>query len=146
MPYLAVDDASAAIDFYQRAFGAKERARQQGPGGSIMHAELEIGDSVIMLSDPFPQASTKPPKELGGTSVSIMTYVEDNDAVFKQAIDAGATSLMEPDDMFWGDRMSSVQDPFGHSWTIVTHIEDVSPEEMQKRSEEWMAQMAGAQA
>jgi PhnB protein len=146
MPYLAVDDASAAIDFYQRAFGAKERGRQEGPSGSIMHAELEIGDSVIMLSDPFPQASTKPPKELGGTSVSIMTYVEDNDAVFKQAIDAGATSLMEPDDMFWGDRMSSVQDPFGHSWTIVTHIEDVSPEEMQKRSEEWMAQMAGAQA
>ena len=145
MPYLAVDDASAAIDFYQRAFGAKERGRQAA-GDSIMHAELEIGDSVIMLSDPFPQASTKPPKELGGTSVSIMTYVEDTDAVYKQAIDAGATSLMEPDDMFWGDRLSSVQDPFGHSWTIATHIEDVSPEEMQKRSEEWAAQMAGAQA
>ena len=117
-----------------------------GPGGSVMHAELEIGDSVIMLSDPFPQASTKSPKELGGTSVSIMTYVEDTDAAYKQAIDAGATSLMEPDDMFWGDRFSSVQDPFGHSWTIATHIEDVSPEEMQKRSEEWAAQMAGAQA
>ena len=145
MPYLAVDDASAAIDFYQRAFGAKERGRQAA-GDSIMHAELEIGDSVIMLSDPFPQASTKPPKELGGTSVSIMTYVEDTDAVYKQAIDAGATSLMEPDDMFWGDRLSSVQDPFGHSWTIATHIEDVSPEEMKKRSEEWAAQMAGAQA
>lgn len=145
-PYLAVDDASAAIDFYQRAFGAKERGRQEGPGGSIMHAELEIGDSVIMLSDPFPQASTKPPKELGGTSVSIMTYVEDADAVYRQAIDVGATSLMEPDDMFWGDRLSSVQDPFGHSWTIATHIEDVSPEEMQRRAEEWAAQMAGAQA
>ena len=145
MPYLAVDDASAAIDFYQRAFGAKERGRQAA-GDSIMHAELEIGDSVLMLSDPFPQASTKTPKELGGTSVNIMTYVEDTDAVYKQAIDAGATSLMEPDDMFWGDRLSSVQDPFGHSWTIATHIEDVSPEEMQKRSEEWAAQMAGAQA
>ena len=145
-PYLAVDDASAAIDFYQRAFGAKERGRQAGPGGSIMHAELEIGDSVIMLSDPFPQASTKPPKELGGTSVSIMTYVDDTDAAYKQAIDAGATSLMEPDDMFWGDRLSSVQDPFGHSWTIATHIEDVSSEEMQRRAEEWTAQMAGAQA
>jgi PhnB protein len=145
-PYLAVEDASAAIDFYQRAFGAKERARMAGPGGSVMHAELEIGDSVVRLSDPFPQASTKPPKELGGTSVSIMTYVEDTDALYKQAIDAGATSLMEPDDMFWGDRFSSVQDPFGHSWTIATHVEDVSPEEMQKRSEEWAAQMAGAQA
>ena len=146
MPYLAVEDASAAIDFYQRAFGAKERARMAGPGGSVMHAELEIGDSVVMLSDPFPQSSTKPPKELGGTSVSIMTYVEDTDSVYQQAIDAGATSLMEPDDMFWGDRFSSVEDPFGHQWTIATHIEDVSPEEMQKRSEEWAAQMAaGAQ-
>ncbi len=146
MPYLAVEDASAAIDFYQRAFGAKERARMAGPGGSVMHAELEIGDSIVMLSDPFPQSSTKPPKELGGTSVSIMTYVEDTDSVYQQAIDAGATSLMEPDDMFWGDRFSSVEDPFGHQWTIATHIEDVSPEEMQKRSEEWAAQMAaGAQ-
>ena len=146
MPYLAVEDASAAIDFYQRAFGAKERARMAGPGGAIMHEELEIGDSVLMLSDPFPQASTKTPKELGGTSVNIMTYVEDTDAAYKQAIDAGATSLMEPDDMFWGDRFGSVQDPFGHSWTIATHIEDVAPEEMQKRSEEWASQMAGTQA
>ena len=146
MPYLAVEDASAAIDFYERALGAKERARMAGPGGSIMHAELEIGDSIVMLSDPFPQASTKTPKELGGTSVNIMTYVEDTDAAYKQAIDSGATSLMVPDDMFWGDRFSLVQDPFGHTWTIATHIEDVSPEEMQKRSEEWAAQMAGAQA
>jgi PhnB protein len=141
-PYLAVDDATAAIDFYQRAFGAKERVRMSGPGDAIMHAELEIGDSLVMLSDPFPQASTRPPKELGGTSVSIFTYVDDIDALYNQAIDAGATSLMEPDDMFWGDRFGSVQDPFGHSWTIATHIEDVSPEEMEKRSEEWMAQMA----
>jgi PhnB protein len=142
-PYLAVDDASAAIDFYQRAFGAKELVRMTGPGDAIMHAELEIGDSRVMLSDPFPQASTKPPKELGGTSVSIMTYVEDIDALYKQAIDAGASSLMEPDDMFWGDRFGSVQDPFGHSWTIVTHIEDVPPEEMEKRSQAWQEQMAG---
>ena len=143
-PYLAVEDASAAIDFYQRAFGAKERARMAGPGGSVMHAELEIGDSLIMLSDPFPQASTRNPKELGGTSVSIFLYVDDIDAVYKQAVDAGGTSLMEPDDMFWGDRFGSVQDPFGHSWTIATHVEDVSPEEMQKRSEEFMASMAGS--
>jgi PhnB protein len=143
-PYLAVPNAAEAIDFYTRALGAKERTRMDGPGGSIMHAELELGDSLIMLSDPFPQASTKTPKELGGTSVSIMVYVDDIDGLYKQAIDAGATSLMEPDDMFWGDRFGSVQDPFGHSWTIATHIEDVSPEEMQKRSEEFMASMAGA--
>jgi PhnB protein len=143
-PYLAVDSATEAIDFYQRAFGAKERIRTDGPQGSIMHAELEIGDSLIMLSDPFPQASTKPPRELGGTSVSIFAYVEDIDSVYKQAIDAGASSLMEPDDMFWGDRFGSVQDPFGHSWTIATHVEDVSPQEMEKRSEEFMSQMAGS--
>ena len=145
-PYLAVEDASTAIDFYQRALGAKERVRMPGPGGSIMHAEIEIGDSLFMVSDPFPQTSTTSPKELGGTSVSLMLYVEDVDAAYKQAVDAGATSLMEPDDMFWGDRFGSVQDPFGHSWTIATHVEDVSPEEMQKRSEEWMSQMAGTQA
>src|SRR5215204_2846674 len=107
MPYLAVDDASAAIDFYQRAFGAKERGRMAGPDGSIMHAELEIGDSVLMLSDPFPQASTKTPKELGGTSVNIMTYVEDTDAAYKQAIDTGATSLMEPDEDRKSTRLNS---------------------------------------
>ncbi len=141
-PYLAVPNAAEAIDFYTRALGAKETVRMDGPGGSIMHAELKLGDSLIMLSDPFPQASTKTPKELGGTSVSIFVYVDDIDALYKQAIDAGATSLMEPDDMFWGDRFGSIQDPFGHSWTIATHIEDVSPQEMQKRSEDFMASMA----
>jgi len=143
-PYLAVDSAAEAIDFYQRAFGAQERVRMDGPGGAIMHAELQVGDSMIMLSDPFPQSSTTPPKQLGGTSVSIFAYVENIDDVYKQAIDAGASSLMEPDDMFWGDRFGSVQDPFGHSWTIATHIEDVEPEEMQRRSEEFMSQMAGS--
>jgi PhnB protein len=143
-PYLAVENASEAIDFYQRAFGAQERVRMDGPGGSVMHAELQVGDSMIMLSDPFPQSSTTPPKQLGGTSVSIFAYVENIDDVYKQAVDAGASSLMEPDDMFWGDRFGSVQDPFGHSWTIATHIEDVEPEEMQRRSEEFMSQMANA--
>jgi PhnB protein len=143
-PYLAVPNAEEAIDFYTRALGAKERVRMAGPGDSVMHAELELGDSLIMLSDPFPQASTKTPKELGGTSVNVFLYVEDTDAAYKQAVDAGATSLMEPDDMFWGDRFSSFEDPFGHTWTIATHIEDVSPEEMQKRSEEWAASIAGA--
>jgi PhnB protein len=142
-PYLCVDNGSAAIEFYQRAFGAKETVRMAGPGDSIMHAELEIGDSKIGLSDPFPQGLTKPPNELGGTSVSILVYVEDTDALYKQAIDAGATSLGEPTDMFWGDRFGSVQDPFGHSWTIATHIEDVSPEELETRSQQWQEQMAG---
>jgi PhnB protein len=142
--YLSVDDASAAIDYYQRAFGAKERGRMAGPDGTIGHAELEIGDSLLMLADALPQFTARPPKELGGTTTSVFMYVEDIDAVYKQAIDSGATSVMEPDDMFWGDRFGSLLDPFGHLWTIATHVEDVSPEEMKKRSEEFMAQMANA--
>jgi PhnB protein len=145
-PYLSVDDASAAIDFYQRAFGAKERVRMAGPGGAIMHAELELGDSLVMLSDPFPQFTPRPPKELGGTSASIFVYVEDVDALYQQATDAGASSVAEPEDMFWGDRFGAVMDPFGHHWTIATHVEDVEPEEMQRRIEEWTTQMAGTQA
>jgi PhnB protein len=141
-PYLAVEDAARAIEFYTRAFGAKETVRMDAPGGKIGHAELEIGDSHIMLSDPFPQASTKPPKELGGTSVSVMMYVEDVDAAFKQAVDAGATVTMELADMFWGDRFGSVTDPFGHSWSLAMHVEDVPPEEMAERAKAAMAQMA----
>lgn len=143
-PYLAVDDAKAAIDFYQRSFGAKERVSMPGPNGMIAHAELEIGDSIVMLSDPFPQATARPPKELGGTSAGIFVYVENVDELFQQAIDAGATSTMEPEDQFWGDRFGSLLDPFGHSWQIATHVEDVPPEELAKRSEKWMAQMASA--
>jgi PhnB protein len=138
-PYLAVDDASAAIDFYQRAFGAKERVRMLGPEGKIGHAELEIGDSRIMLSDPFPQASTRPPKELGGTSASVFMYVEDVDAVVKQAVDAGATVTMEVADRFWGDRFGVIADPFGHVWSIATHVKDPTPEEIA----EGVAAMAG---
>jgi PhnB protein len=141
-PYLAVEDAARAIEFYTRAFGAKEAVRMDAPGGKIGHAELEIGDSRIMLSDPFPQASTKPPKELGGTSFSVMMYVEDVDAAFKRAVDAGATVSMELADMFWGDRFGTVTDPFGHSWSLATHVEDVPPEEMAERAKAAMAQMA----
>jgi PhnB protein len=141
-PYLAVEDAAAAIDWYTKAFGAKERMRMEGPGGTIGHAEIEIGDSVIMLSDPFPQSKTRPPKEIGATTSGIYAFVEDVDAAFKQAIDAGATSEMEPETMFWGDRFGSLTDPFGHSWQIATHVEDVPPEEMKERSEKWMAEMA----
>jgi PhnB protein len=141
-PYLAVDNATEAIEFYKRAFGAKERGRMPGPNGTIAHAELQIGDSLVMLSDPFPQSSTRPPKELGGTSASIFMYVEDVDAVVEQAVDAGATVTMEVADQFWGDRFGSVSDPFGHSWSVATHVEDVPPEEMAERAKEAMAAMS----
>jgi PhnB protein len=141
-PYLAVEDAAEAIEYYKRAFGAKETVRMNAPGGKIGHAELEIGDSHVMLSDPFPQASTKPPKELGGTTASIFMYVEDVDAVVQRAVDAGATVTMEVADQFWGDRFGSITDPFGHSWSIATHVEDVSPEEIEERGKAAMAAMS----
>ena len=109
-PYLAVDDAAQAIEYYKQAFGATERVRMPSPDGKIAHAEIEIGDSLVMLSDPFPQSSTRAPKELGGTSASVFLYVEDVDAVFKQAVDAGATVLMEVQDQFWGDSFGTVKD------------------------------------
>jgi PhnB protein len=141
-PYLAVDDAAEAIEYYKKAFGAKERGRMEAPEGKIGHAELEIGDSIVMLSDPFPQMTTRTPKELGGTSASVFMYVEDVDAVVKQAVDAGATITMEIADQFWGDRYGSVTDPFGHLWSIATHVEDVSPEEMAERAKVAMAAMS----
>jgi PhnB protein len=115
-----------------------------GPDGRVGHAELKIGDSHVMLSDPFPQATTRPPKELGGTTGSIFMYVDDVDAVFKQAVDAGGTATMEPENMFWGDRFGSVTDPFGHNWSIATHVEDVSPDEMEERGKAAMAAMASS--
>ncbi len=142
-PYLAVEDAAAAIEYYTRAFGAKERVRMDAPGGKIGHAELEIGDSVVMLSDPFPSSSTRPPRDLGGTSASVFLYVEDVDAVVQRAVDAGATVTMEVADQFWGDRFGTITDPFGHVWSIATHVEDVPPEEMERRAQEAMASMAG---
>jgi PhnB protein len=141
-PYLAVDDAAEAIEYYTKAFGAKERVRMDAPDGKIGHAELEIGDSLVMLSDPFPQATTRTPKELGGTSASVFMYVEDVDAVVKKAVAAGATVTMEVADQFWGDRFGSVQDPFGHLWSIATHVEDVPPEEMAERAKAAMAAMS----
>ena len=137
--YLSVDDAARAIDWYTRALGAKEVVRMDAPGGKIGHAELEIGDSRLMFSDPFPQASTRPPKELGGTSASVFMYVEDVDAVVGRAVDAGATVTMEVADQFWGDRFGTITDPFGHVWSIATHVEDVPPEEMAERAKEAMA-------
>jgi PhnB protein len=141
-PSLAVDNAAKAIEFYVRAFGAKERARMPGPGETIAHAELEIGDSVLMLADPFPQSSVKSPKELGGSSVGIFLYVEDVDEVVQQAIDAGASVTMPVEDQFWGDRYGSVTDPFGHVWQIATHKQDLTPEEIMERGKEAMAAMS----
>ena len=140
-PYLAVDGAEQAIQFYAQAFGAKERTRMQSPDGKIAHAEIEIGDSVVMLSDPLPDFVTKAPSEIGGTTASIMLYVEDVDATIQQAVDAGATLEREIEDQFWGDRFGAVVDPFGHMWSIATHVEDVPPEEMAKRAEAAMAAM-----
>ena len=141
-PYLAVDDAAQAIEYYKKAFGAKERARMEAPDGKIGHAEVEIGDSLVMLSDPFPHATTRPPKELGGTSGSVFMYVEDVDAVVKKAVDEGATITMEVADQFWGDRFGTITDPFGHVWSIATHVEDVPPEEMAERAKAAMAAMS----
>jgi PhnB protein len=140
-PFLAVDDASAAIAFYERAFGARERMRMPMPDGKIAHAELEIGDSVVMLSDPFPQATVRPPKELGGTSLGVFLYVEDIDAFVQRATDAGATVTMPPEDMFWGDRFGQISDPFGHVWQVATHVEDVPPQEMAERAKVAMSSM-----
>src|SRR5918911_332738 len=116
----------------------------EAPGGKIGHAELEIGDSIVMLADAFPQSTTKSPKELGGTSSSLFIYVEDVDALVRQAVDAGATLTMEVADQFWGDRFGSVMDPYGHSWSVGTHIEDVPPEEMAERAKQAMAAMSGS--
>jgi PhnB protein len=140
--YLTVDNATEAIEFYKQAFSAKETVRMEAPGGTIGHAELEIGDSKVMLSDPMPGASTRPPKELGGTTAGIFVYSEDVDAAIQKAVDAGATVTMEADDMFWGDRFGTVTDPYGHVWSIATHKEDLTPEEIAERGKTAMAAMA----
>jgi PhnB protein len=131
-PYLIVNGAARALEFYQRAFGATELMRHPGPGGKIMHAEFQIGDSRIMLADEFPEFDARGPQTIGGTPVGLALYVEDCDAVFNQAVSAGAKVFMPVKDQFYGDRSGTVFDPFGHKWTIATHKEDVSPEELQK--------------
>jgi PhnB protein len=143
-PALAIEGCAEAIEFYKRAFGAKERSRMPGPGNSIAHAELEIGDSIVMVSDPFPQGTTKAPTELGGTTVNLFMYVKDVDAVFQKAIDAGATVATPLEDQFWGDRFGTVLDPYGHAWGIATHVEDVPPEEMAERSKQFLEAMASS--
>jgi PhnB protein len=140
-PYLAVDNAAEAIEFYKRAFGAMESVNMPSPDGGIAHAELDIGDSKVMLSDPFPQSSVRPPKEVGATSASIFMYVEDVDEVFKQAVDAGATVTSEVEEQFWGDRFGTVTDPFGHVWSMATRVADLTPEEIAERGKAAMAAM-----
>ncbi|MES1150846.1 MAG: VOC family protein [Dongia sp.] len=137
-PYLIVDGAAKAIAFYKTAFGAKERMRLDAPGGRIGHAELEIGDCVIMLADEAPQWDAYAPAKYGGSPLSIMVYVADVDAVVKKAVAAGAKLIREVKDQFYGDRSGGITDPFGHHWHIATHIEDVSEKEVKRR----MAAMA----
>ncbi len=129
-PHLTCAGASDAIEFYKKAFGAIEMARMPGPGGKLMHAMVKIGDSPVMLVDEFPEWGGTGPKTLKGTPVTIHLQVPDADAMFKSAVDAGATVKMPIADMFWGDRYGVVIDPFGHSWSIATHIKDMTPEEM----------------
>jgi PhnB protein len=140
-PYLTVTDSARAIDFYKRAFGAEELYRVDGPNGKVAHAEIKIGDSIIMLSDEMPGWS-RSPQSLGGTAVNIFLYVKDVDGVFNRAVAAGAKVAMPLSDMFWGDRYGQVTDPFGHSWSLATHKEDVPPEELRKRAQAAMAKMA----
>jgi PhnB protein len=138
-PYLSIDGAAAAIDFYTTVLGAKERMTMPGPEGKVGHAELSIGDSLIMLADEFPDMGARSPRSVGGSPVTIHVYVEDVDATFERAIEAGATALRPVENKFYGDRGGEFEDPFGHRWSIATHVEDVSPEEMQQR----MGQMPG---
>ena len=135
-PYISVDGAAAAIDFYSKVFGAKERMRMPGPDGKIGHAELQIGDSVLMLADEWKEGGFLAPKAVGRNSVTLSLFVEDVDAVFDRALAAGATSLRPVENQFYGDRSGQFEDPFGHRWSVATHVEDVSPEEMAKRAAE----------
>ncbi len=131
-PHLAVSDARAAIEFYAEAFGAKEAHRMSTPDGAkLLHAEIRIGDSPVMLHDEYPGMGVSAPPTLGGTSVTIHLYVEDVDAVIAQAEAAGAEVTMPPQDMFWGDRYAKLKDPFGHSWSVATHVTDPTREEME---------------
>ena len=137
-PYLIIDGAGAAIEFYGAVLGATERMRMPGPDGKVGHAELQLGDSVIMLSDEMPDMGMRGPKALGGTPVTMSVYVEDVDDVFDRAVKAGATALGPVENQFYGDRSGQFEDPFGHRWNVASHVEDVPPDEMAKRAAEAM--------
>jgi PhnB protein len=142
-PQLTCRDASSAIDFYKTVFGATEIVRMPGPGGKVMHAELKIGDSRFMVNDEFP-GMTKAPEPAAVHSNYLFVYTEDVDSMYNRAVQAGARVDMPLDNMFWGDRYGKFTDPFGHQWGVASHVEDVAPEEMQRRSEEMTKQMAKA--
>ena len=143
-PSLVVAGAAEAIDFYKKALGAEEIMRFPAPDGTIMHAELRIGDSVIMLGEEMPEQGGRSPKSYGGTPVSFFVYQENVDAAWTRAVGAGAKPIMPLADQFWGDRSGCVEDPFGHQWWLAQHIEDLTPEELQKRAEAFFSQMQSA--
>jgi PhnB protein len=133
-PYLVVDGAATALDFYKRAFGATERMRMPGPNGKVGHAEISVGDSTVMLADEHPEMGARGPRAFGGTPVSLHLYVPDVDATVNKAVAAGAKLLRPVEDKFYGDRMGTIEDPFGHHWHVSTHKEDVAPDEMARRA------------
>jgi PhnB protein len=146
-PHLTVRGARRAIDFYRRAFGAEELGRMQGPDGkTVMHAELKIGDSRFFLGDEVPGMDCRSPETLGGSPSGIYLYVRNVDEAFQTAVDAGATVKRPVEDMFWGDRTGSILDPFGYVWDLATHREDVPPEEMKRRGEEFFRKMKGGKS
>jgi PhnB protein len=143
-PYLFIKGAASAIEFYKNVFGATEVMRMPGPNGQIMHAEMRIGDSIVMLSDENPQMGALSPQSIGGTAGGLNVYIADVDAVTQKAVDAGAKLVRPVKDQFYGDRSGSIIDPFGHMWSVATHVEDVAPEELRKRAAAAMSQAAGA--
>jgi PhnB protein len=140
-PYMTVRDAASAIEFYKKAFGAVEKGVMKGPDGKIMHAELRIGDSLFMLADEFPEWGSLSPQSTGGAGMGLHVYVDNVDAAFDQAIAAGGIVEMPVSDMFWGDRYAKLVDPFGHKWSIATHMKDMSGEEIEEAQEEFMSKM-----
>ena len=140
-PYFTVRDAVRAIEFYKQAFGAQERGVMKGPDGKVMHAELKIGDSIVMLADEFPEFGAVAPESGGSTSMGLHIYVTDVDDAFDRAVKAGAKVEMPVSDQFWGDRYGKLRDPFGHRWSIATHVKDMSADEMKRSMDEAMAQM-----
>jgi len=140
-PYMTVRDASRAIEFYKKAFGATERGVMKGPDGKVMHAELMIGDSILMLGDEFPEYGAVSPQSTGNSSMGLHIYVKDVDEAFDRAVKAGAQVEMPVSEQFWGDRYGKLKDPFGHKWSIATHTKDLSADEIKRNMEDAMAQM-----
>ena len=141
-PAMVIKNAAEAIEFYKKAFGAEVVTRLTGPNDSVMHAEIKIGDSMVMIGEEWPGHHVQSPTSVSGTTITLHIYVEDVDAAHERAVAAGAKEIMAPANMFWGDRFSSVTDPYGHSWSLATHIQDMTDEECQRAGDAWMAEMA----